>query len=112
MKASEILTKARELLSDEKRWTQGYYALNEYNAQREAEDTDAVCFCSLGALAKVAGRSTGACYDNNGPDVDYLVKAVGGLSPVNIVNFNDSHDHEEVLAAFDKAIKLAQSEGN
>lgn len=111
MKASEILTQARELLSDEKRWNQGYYALNESKAHREAEDVDAVCFCSLGALAKVAGRTTGN-YVNSGPDVDYLVKAVKGRHASDVVIFNDSHDHAEVIEAFDKAIELAQKDGN
>lgn len=33
-----------------------------------------------------------------------LARAMGGLHCVDIWNFNDSHMHEDVLAAFDRAI--------
>lgn len=112
MKSSEILVAARDIISDPKHWTQGYYALDMYGAHREAQSKDAVCFCSLGAVAKAAGRNTGVAHPNKGVELSYLIDAINREDVGDIVHFNDSHDHAEVLAAFDKAIQLAQKEGN
>ena len=56
-----------------------------------------MCWCSSGAINKVIGG------DARGPG-HTAYDALEVEMDDNIPQFNDSHDHEEVLAAFDKAI--------
>jgi len=119
MKPSEILSEARNLLSDPDRWTQWYYARDEKGNHRQAQSKDAVCFCSIGAIMKASGRETSIHQKHTGQDLEYLAQAMRpdrqGMSVGQaITRFNDASDrsHKEVLAAFDKAIVIAQTEGN
>jgi hypothetical protein len=52
--------KIRELLSDESKWTQGFYARNSVGSEVEAIDPEACCWCLSGALMK--------CYCDYGRD--------------------------------------------
>lgn len=105
MKSSvQVLTEARELLSDEKRWTKGEAARNVWGDVVSPHDEAAVCFCSLGALDKVTGRNS----------LDYLFaqRMLHKCIPEGVVNFNDNPltEHSEIIAAFDQAIVLAKLE--
>ncbi len=112
MKTSEILIKARELLSDPTRWARGYYAFDEKGNSKEAQSSDAVCFCSLGAVALVSGQKTGVGYSKNSRAADYLKTAIAESgSSLSIVNYNDKCSHAEVIGMFDRAITLAQEKG-
>lgn len=110
-KPSEILIGARELLASPAQWVKGYYAFNKSRDMREVGDDDATCFCMIGALAKSAGSFTGVggYEQSDHPEIDYLAKVVGEHVP----NYNDHPErtHDEVIAAFDKAIQLAQADG-
>lgn len=112
MKPSEILISARGLLANVDSWGKGYYAFNKSQDMREVGDSDATCFCMIGALAKAAGSFTGVggYEQSEHPEIEYLAKVVGEHVP----NYNDHPDrtHAEVIAAFDKAIELAQKDGN
>jgi hypothetical protein len=95
----DVLIKAREIISDEKNWTQ----------RAEARDKDgitvsylrpwAVCFCSVGAVERAA-------IGHPGRNLDAL-EALSGEISSNIAEFNDNSSHAEVLAMFDKAIANA-----
>lgn len=50
---SEILRAAADLI--DKGWTQGAYARNATGASVGPHDTDAVCFCALGAISRAVG---------------------------------------------------------
>jgi predicted nucleotidyltransferase len=103
MNTVEILKAARELISDEKRWTTCAMARDSAGHAVEAWDDDAVCFCSVGAIAK-------ACVDiHPRGEIDarnaLTKETTGGHT---IVSFNDTHQHAEVLALFDRAISRAE----
>jgi len=51
MKASEILRKARELP-----FTKGTYARDSSGQPVGIMNSDAVCFCTIGAVARVSGK--------------------------------------------------------
>ncbi len=104
MNTVEILKAARELISDEKRWTQDLLGkdLDGYPVGLDRIE-DAVCFCSVGAIIKVAGF-TSAHYEARRVLNEHL--AVGET----IAGFNDTHSHAEVLALFDSVIAEAESE--
>lgn len=96
---ADILREARKLIERPEAWTQGVWARNAAGAEVEESSSDAVCWCSVGAIFRVAPRQN---YDV----IRALAALTGGMSPI---AFNDTHTHAEVLAALDKAIALAES---
>jgi hypothetical protein len=80
----------RELLADESRWTQGYFAVNKNGNDVPAYAEDAVRFCLLGACKRVYRD-----FDSESEARRKLRRVIGR----GIVTFNDFHSHAEVLAA-------------
>lgn len=104
----EILKAARELLNDEERWTQKSFAKDIHGFPVAAGSSDAVCFCMMGALAKVSESNTivSAVYLNESAQsaLSILEWTIEGHIPT----FNDEHTHAEVLIKFDEAIAKAE----
>jgi hypothetical protein len=100
MTTKEMLTEARSLIK--KGWTQGSFAKDVNGNEVDPKSSQAVSWCSLGAMEA-------ACYcprDSRLPILDILRRAAGTCV------ISDWNDHpnttkEEILAAFDKAIELA-----
>jgi len=99
---AEILQKARDLISDEKNWTQLSEARDANGHPTLAEGPTACSFCINGALQKV-------CPDYCGRINARHVLAVEVGYGRSISKFNDTHRHDEVLSLFDRAIKRAIS---
>ncbi|MDP9590618.1 UNVERIFIED_ORG: hypothetical protein J2W19_003182 [Shinella zoogloeoides] len=96
----ETLQNARELISDQKRWTQKAFARDASGNVVDSDDKAAVCFCAAGAITKAA---------NN---LHVAVRARHAFREVarqSVLDFNDSHTHAEVLAVFDLAIEKARA---
>jgi hypothetical protein len=78
--------------------------------------SDAVCFCMIGAILAASGKMTfgGPVH----PATIFLENAIEKYESsrsveypaYSVAEFNDSSTHEEVLAAYDFAIKLAEEE--
>ena len=111
MKTSEILIKARDLIADPARWTQGTAARDANQEITEPESEGAVCWCSMGAVMKVEGFANyirrERAYDELCDAADALDSASAGLS-----DYNDTHTHAEVMTMFDTAIATAQARGD
>lgn len=109
MKTSEILIKAKAIISNPDKWTQGAFARNYDGEEVSPISSQAVCFCSIGALKASVGK------DQSEVTMFYLVNARDYLMKATpdgyIAVFNDEHTHEEVMAVWDKAIKLAKLSG-
>lgn len=108
MSTVEILQKARDLISDPKRWTQDAYARDDFGNETVSFGSSAVpessiCFCSIGAIASVA-KST--ITEAETGEAFKLIEA--GIS-AELAVYNDTHTHAEVLAAFDRAIEKAKA---
>lgn len=100
MNTLEVLTQARELISDPARWTRGYMARNKSGDAVSEKSPGAVCWCSIGAMMAVAGSFPNEIY--LAWDVLEQLTGVGLLA-----YFNDNHTHEQVMEMFDAAIILA-----
>ena len=98
----ETLLKARDLISDPKRWTQRSFAVHEDGGDCLPEDDGAVCFCAEGALIRASGSKLTHGYPK---ELEKALEAEMG----DIWHFNDTHTHAEVLAAFDAAIEKARA---
>jgi hypothetical protein len=111
--AYEILTEAQDLIRDPAHWTQQVYARNPEGFERNATDSDATCFCSLGALHRVLQPSVFSTTDVLDMFYEtrrYLTDATSESSRFNYIHeFNDEHTHEQVMAVWDKARELARA---
>ena len=91
----ETLKAARELISDPAKWTQSLFARDKDGKRIDPQSKDAVCFSierfNVGCktLSEVEGHPDNVCER---------------LFRTNVISFNDSHTHPEVLALFDAAI--------
>lgn len=85
----EVLREARDLISYPERWTRGVFC--DERGRR----------CATGAVWKATVTNP-----INHPAMTLLLRVVN--TPT-VTGFNDSHSHAEVLAAFDRAIELAEA---
>ncbi len=97
MSPLNILKAARKLISDPKHWTTGVLARDKFGQNIYPTHSNAVCWCSLGALTHVANKdinnrrlASKALHDN--------------LQELFLTHFNDSNIHATVLALFDYTI--------
>jgi hypothetical protein len=95
------LKKVRELISDENHWTKYAEARNAYGGYCDPTDPEAVKFCLTGALTFVAGNEEAY-------NAAYARLAKATLGPDNVSEFNDMHQHRDVLKALDKAIAMEE----
>ena len=109
----DVLIAGRELISDPSRWTQGYFARDSAGEGMLSSDPAAVCWCSVGALAKVAPTEWDGLYFDEPIDaLGYraLVKALPRRKRhLGAASFNDTHTHSEVLALWDRAIEAEKA---
>ena len=96
---AEVLKQARALISDEANWTRNSYARTASGEPIGPSDTAACKFCSIGALVKYSDWETA-----HGDMLDLLAYVM----QAEVAEFNDTHTHAEVLAAFDAAISKAE----
>ena len=108
MKPSELLIKAKAVIADPKHWTQDVYAKDAKGHHTGPSTPDAVCWCSLGALKKVAHEenANGACF----AATEYLAVVSDEFGCSSIPDLNDHSSHETVMKVWDKAIKLAKED--
>ena len=78
--------KAHELLSDESKWTIGYYARDNKGRQVYSGSIEAVCWCAEGALFR--------CYESDADEK--LVELEEKVGENNVPNWNDRSTYQEV----------------
>lgn len=102
MDTLEVLKAARAKITDPLCWTQEWFAkrIDEEGRERETDSTSsfAVCWCSSGAIRAVLNA------DNFSSISDDYAIPFGFDTLGDLEEFNDSHTHPQVLAAFDAAI--------
>lgn len=111
-KTLEALKKARALLCKEARWIKGDYARNNEGGVCPANDEDAKCWCSVGALKRVAYADTfQTAIEALDEALKYDSRAMGTSSIDRVINFNDNEDthHSDVLRAYEFAITLLEA---
>lgn len=98
-----ILKAARDLIAKPENWTQGANARTKSGDQVGIKDSDAACFCAIGAIWRVS-------------DVDAMAEKARDFLrdeltlPKRFVStFNDVSTHSEVLDLFSKAIAAAEA---
>lgn len=104
MKISEILIEAKKKIDTPEKWTKRTLARDSKNQEVDFDSKNAVCFCSIGAL-EVEFREKGI------PNSTWYscIKALNAGMGLYIADFNDTHTHEEVMGAWDRAIESQKS---
>lgn len=102
MTALQVLKGARELISDQKRWTREESARDSSGNGVFAHSAAAVCWCADGALDRVAFNSKSLCREA------FVILNESAMRTSchgwEIVSVNDLEGHDAVLRAFDHAI--------
>jgi hypothetical protein len=93
MTTLETLKAARKKIEDPAHWIQ-----NEICDGPKPWSAESSKWCAIGAITSVMGTYT------ESPAEEILRSVMGGVKPTGIGDFNDTHTHAEVLAAFDAAI--------
>lgn len=98
-----IIRRAREIISDPEKWTQGTYARDRDGAPIHPGDEEASCWCALGAIAKAAIELEAQPGDGSAA-ADRLWNI--SKRPVGWVNDYGPRvqAHAAVLSLFDKAL--------
>lgn len=94
----QILTAARDLIADRKRWCQYYRGKDENGEYVEGWQKAAKQRCALGAIDAVLKKDCGGS-----PAYFALKSAIDG----DIATFNNRSTHRQVIAKFNEAIKAA-----
>lgn len=108
MKHSEALKAAKAVIANPENWTQGTYYRREDGSPTDIRSL-ACKFCSYGAM-RVANEMDSDRY-LLGQEYIYRALIVIGKEKFTLDTFNDNHSHKDVMALFDKAIELAEKEG-
>lgn len=103
MTVAETLRRAKALIDAPEKWTKGEFARNAKG--RPCLPREAACFCTVGALVVACGPGQTSAFEKLRA---HFTRLVGG----SIGTWNDAPErtHAEVMAAFDRAIEIA--EGN
>lgn len=101
----DILRAARGILSDESRWTKGFFARLPDGRTCFPFNRRAACFCAFGALQRAAGYADpDVLLPSLAVEASALLNAPGGLA---VFNDDPKTTHADVLALFDAAIARA-----
>jgi len=110
MKITQILKKARTLISEKPAWHKGCLARDAKGARVDLYDRDSCSWCALGAVYSVVGRDAREVLRESPIKVlqDTIPESFGTRS---VTEFNDykKTTHEDVMEWFDRAIKRAES---
>jgi hypothetical protein len=93
----EILKAARGRIDTPDKWTTGAYARTADNKTQNCDSGYACKWCAYGAILLVTEEPTGEYFE--------AVRMLEDECDGSVVNYNDTHTHAEVLAAFDRAIE-------
>jgi hypothetical protein len=96
-----VIRRAREIISDPVKWTQGSFARDKYGNTIEPISPYACRWCALGAIARAA-KDLDVRPGDGAAAVDRLYDISDGMRTV--VSINDNAGHAAILALFDKAL--------
>jgi hypothetical protein len=108
--AVEILRAARERISDPESWTRGCEARTiSGEGLNLGFEPGAVRWCMSGAVEAELGRAITCWPLLEADEFGRLLNEGTGQEQDGVGVWNDNHTHAEVLAAFDRAIELAEA---
>lgn len=122
--ALEVVQRARALITDPTKWTQGEYARGEDGEYAPSDSTAATCWCSLGAIIAASEKvrreknldlsDTFRVKDAVKQQMAVVVEKRTGRRLETIHGYNDreGRKHEEVLSLFDETAAVLKEKVN
>lgn len=105
-RARRILTEARKLISNQKRWCRHALAKDSHGFTTSPQDIGAAQFCAMGAVEHVAHRRRATLAKSIAKRaLDKAARSEFPVSDVIDVNDRDSFTHKDVLKVFSIANK-------
>ena len=101
-----VLENARDLISDSSRWCQGVSARTQDGFAVEPGHAEACRWCSIGAIVRACAKNT----DMVQPCIDALCTNLPPRLIQPLAFYNDTRDHDFILALFDKTIQKLRPE--
>lgn len=101
----QILKDARELLSDPTHWTKFAFARDSAGFKTKIYDSDAVCWCVMGAIMKESGD-----YNNTNKALSLLEEVISDNVAIGVGNDNEDTTHSDVMETFSIAIEKAEEQ--
>ena len=105
----QVIARAREIITDPERWTQGELAVSNMGTPVEPGDDVAARFCAVGALARAASDLTQNVFAARvlTNDVHLTLLSFAQISAsVTLASINDArHGQPAVLKLFDDYLK-------
>ena len=98
----EVLKKAKKKIAKKKNWCQEVMARDKDGNPTKYHVGESVKFCAMGAIHRVCYEHKMEWLDTSLDAIDLLAEQTGTND---MIEYNDTHTHKEVLAVFDKAIK-------
>jgi hypothetical protein len=101
----EALRQAREIIKNSDNWVRGYMAIDREDRPTSVADPNAVAFCALGAIYRVAlsGKA-----DTLKAQI-LLNRVARALGARDITDFNDTSTHYEVMNLFNTVIAVLEA---
>lgn len=97
----KLLTRAKEIISDDLNWCQGTFARTEYGDTCSPYEDGADMFCSEGALKRASMELGLTRYE-----VDRAATLLDKACPNgDLWDFNDSNEHAAVIAIFERVLE-------
>lgn len=120
MSTLDILTNARELISDCVRWTKLANARDEKGIRIAPHDHMAVSWCAIGAVTKFTSEAEAGILPSERALQSLCVRQLNRAAITILeedeefgdpaMSLNDSRSHDDVLAMFDLAIENVRNE--
>lgn len=113
-KVSDIIIEARDVIIDPAKWIQKYYAIDENGVSVDSTEKTACKFCSMGALQHVMDKHEEKTEQGDNKFRCTVFRAfndkVEELCGTYMVDFNDTHTHEEVIDVWAKVIESVKKD--
>ena len=111
--AKQDLIQAKALIENPKHWTRKAYARDAEGRGTTPTNPSACSFCASGAMVKaVANTSDGVGRNDDERESvagNLLILTAMEMEGCTLVDLNDDFSHDYVMAAYDKAITMAES---
>lgn len=99
-----LLIRARKRINDPEHWTQGANARDKEGRVAWRGDSSATCWCAYGAVTTETRHISNVVARMRLVGLALIALRWQG----DVMIYNDTHTHEQVLAVFDEAIALAE----
>jgi len=99
--AITVLSRARTLIADERRWCKRAYAVGPMGISVSPQSAFARRYCALGAIRR-AGWELGLLVEDAGSVLEWQTR-------IPVPDWNDTRTHPEVIAKFDAAIAALEA---